>query len=166
MAADLIADLGEHALFVRTEPHSPARLRWTGAMPRVDLDDLLTTGHRARRSAAREAIRRLDDAIADGKPEALVFDTTEGWLSTTLCLHVRRRHPGVRRIGLQHGLLAIHGWKSNIVVRRLRMSASVMAVALTAPFADRCRLRERPLRHLRHDGKRVPPAHRTAASRC
>lgn len=53
-----------------------------------------------------------------------MFDTTEGFLSTSLSNWAARTRPDLRRVGLQHGVLEMSGWLGRTPVRRVRKTSA------------------------------------------
>lgn len=107
---------------IKTEPHIWARISGSREPEDslIDLSDLLPhTGARSRHAAMKTAMERIEAACL---PEhaLVVFDTSEGWLTTNVSYSLRRTRPAITQVGLQHGLFSVDGIKNRPVVRQAR----------------------------------------------
>lgn len=114
------------AIWLETEPHSRERLWPLAGLPAVEMKDLLCARGFQRRASGRAALERVRAAIVEHEPQVVIFDTTEGWLSTTLCFALASE-PDLILVGLQHGLMEVSALKLRPVVLRIRRALARVA---------------------------------------
>lgn len=90
----------------------------------IDLSDLLSASSLLdRRSASAELRRRLRNLGS----QTIVFDTSEGWLTTNAFLEARASYPHAYLVALQHGIFSLRGLRTSTILRRARTCSTFMS---------------------------------------